>query len=333
MVTAKVAAIQVKNLRKCYGDRVAVDDLSFEVRAGEVFALLGPNGAGKTTTIEILEGYRDRDSGSVRVLGFDPQRDAKQIRQRIGLMLQEGGVYPQARPKEMLDLFASFYANPDDPERLIGLVGLDDARKTAYRRLSGGQKQRLSLALALVGRPELVFLDEPTAGMDPHARRSTWEIIRSLRDDGVTVVLTTHYMEEAERLADQIGIIDRGVLVAIGDMASLRQAHIGVVRLVVPFELDPVELGSLPGVSSVRDERAGVYLIDTDDPPALLVTLTEWAHRHSIPIREIRVGGETLEDVFLRLTRVDDGGNDLSYVGNEPGDDLASTSLTRGRHD
>ncbi|HUE76155.1 MAG TPA: ABC transporter ATP-binding protein [Chloroflexota bacterium] len=326
-----MAAIQVQNLRKSYGDRVVVNDLSFEVGIGEVFALLGPNGAGKTTTIEILEGYRDRDGGTVTVLGFDPQQEASHIRQRIGLMLQEGGVYPQARPKEMLDLFASFYPNPDDPERLIKLVGLEDAQRTAYRRLSGGQKQRLSLALALIGRPELVFLDEPTAGMDPHARRSTWEIIRSLRESGVTVVLTTHYMEEAERLADQIGIIDRGVLVAIGDMASLRQAHIGVVRLVVPFELDPAELASLPGVAAVRDERAGTYLLDTGDAPALLVALTEWAQRRSIPIREIRVGGESLEDVFMRLTRVEGEGDSVSPEGDTPDDALATTSLP-GRH-
>ena len=295
-------AIRVQGLRKTYGSRVAVEELSFEAAAGEVFALLGPNGAGKTTTIEILEGYRSRDGGQVSVLGLDPQRQPHQLRQQIGLMLQEGGVYPQARPREILRLFASFYHKHDDPDKLLDLAGLSDSLSTPYRRLSGGQKQRLALALALIGCPRLVFLDEPTAGMDPQARRATWDIIRSLRQSEVTVLLTTHYMDEAEQLADRIGIIDRGRLVAVGDMESLRDTSDTAVRMVAPAELDLAPLRELPGVKAVAEQPAGVYTIETDDPPALLVAVTAWAQRAEIGIRELRVGRESLEDIFLRLT-------------------------------
>jgi ABC-2 type transport system ATP-binding protein len=298
-------AIRVEGLRKAYGERAAVDGLSFSAAAGEVFALLGPNGAGKTTTIEILEGYRPRDGGEVAVLGLDPQRQPRELRQQIGLMLQEGGVYPQARPPEILRLFASFYADPDDPARLLELVGLADSAKIAYRRLSGGQKQRLALALALVGRPRLVFLDEPTAGMDPQARRATWDIIRSLRDAGVTVLLTTHYMDEAEQLADRIGIIDRGRLVAVGDMESLRRqpdSRERTVWMVAPAGLDTAQVQALDAVSSVREQQSGVYVLETEDAPAALACVTRWAQAQQVAIRELRVGRESLEDIFLRLT-------------------------------
>ncbi|HVA24311.1 MAG TPA: ABC transporter ATP-binding protein [Chloroflexota bacterium] len=298
-------AIRVEGLRKTYGSRVAVEELSFSAATGEVFALLGPNGAGKTTTIEILEGYRSRDAGDVAVLGLDPQRDSQQLRQQIGLMLQEGGVYPQARPPEIIKLFASFYAQHDDPARLLELVGLADSAKVSYRRLSGGQKQRLALALALVGCPKLVFLDEPTAGMDPQARRATWDIVRSLRDSGVTILLTTHYMDEAEQLADRIGIIDRGRLVAVGDMESLRRqpdSGESTVRVVAPASLDIAELQAIDGVNSVREQQSGVYLFETTDPPAVLAGVTRWAQAQQVAIRELRVGRESLEDIFLRLT-------------------------------
>jgi ABC-2 type transport system ATP-binding protein len=298
-------AIHVEGLRKTYGTRVAVEDLSFSAASGEVFALLGPNGAGKTTTIEILEGYRNRDAGEVAVLGLDPGREVHKVRQQIGLMLQEGGIYPQARPREILSLFASFYPKHDDPDRLLELVGLTDSVKTSYRRLSGGQKQRLALALALVGCPKLVFLDEPTAGMDPQARRATWDIVRALRESGVTVLLTTHYMDEAEQLADRIGIIDRGRLVAVGDMESLRRqpdSQDTSVRMVAPADLDVAALQVLDGAGSVRQEQSGVYLFDTADPSALLAAVTSWARAHDVGIRELRVGRESLEDIFLRLT-------------------------------
>ncbi len=298
-------AIRVEGLRKTYGSRVAVDDLSFSAGSGEVFALLGPNGAGKTTTIEILEGYRSRDAGVVSVLGLDPEREAHQLRQHMGLMLQEGGVYPQVRPREILSLFASFYDQHDDPDRLLKLVGLEDSAAVPYRRLSGGQKQRLALALALVGCPRLVFLDEPTAGMDPQARHATWDIIRSLRQSGVTVLLTTHYMDEAEQLADRIGIIDRGHLVAVGDMESLQrqpESQDSSVRMVAPAGLDLSQLQALPGVSSVREAQTGVYLFETSDAPRLLADVASWARDQQVPIRELRVGRESLEDIFLRLT-------------------------------
>jgi ABC-2 type transport system ATP-binding protein len=294
-------AIRVANLRKRYGGHEAVAGVSFTVERGEVFALLGPNGAGKTTTIEILEGYRGRDGGEVEVLGLDPARDAGKLRRRVGLMLQEGGIYPQARPPEILRLFAQFYAQAEDPEALLRLVGLEDARRTSYRRLSGGQKQRLALALALVGRPELVFLDEPTAGMDPQARRATLEIVRALRGRGVTIFLTTHYMEEAEQLADSIGILDRGRLVALGPLEALGSDD-AAVRLVTAAEVDLVDLRRLPGVGVAHRDQPRVYRLEATDPQALLVTLTGWARSRGVPIRELRVGGESLEEIFLRLT-------------------------------
>jgi ABC-2 type transport system ATP-binding protein len=299
-------AIDVRGLVKRYGGRAVVDGLTFSVGAGEVFALLGPNGAGKTTTVEILEGYRDRDGGTVSVLGLDPRREAHRLRPKIGLMLQEGGVYPQARPREMLELFASFYPDPEPPAQLLDLVGLGDSLKTPYRRLSGGQKQRLSLALALIGRPELIFLDEPTAGMDPAARRATWEVIQSLRARGVTVLLTTHAMEEAERLADRIAIVDRGRLAALGDLASLRRAdeeHGAAVRLTIAGDRDiAAALAALPSARQVRTDGPGAYLVETRDAPALLAEATAWAHLAGVAIRELRVGPESLEEIFLRLT-------------------------------
>src|SRR6478752_6161821 len=214
--TASDPAISVAGLVKHYGPTRAVDGLSFEVARGEVFGLLGPNGAGKTTTVETLEGYRDPDAGTVRVLGLDPVRDAPALRPRIGVMLQSGGVYSGARADEMLRHMAKLHAHPLDVDTLIERLGLGSCGRTSYRRLSGGQQQRLALAMAVVGRPELVFLDEPTAGLDPQARRATWDLIRDLRRDGVTVILTTHYMDEAEQLADDVAIIDAGRVIAQG---------------------------------------------------------------------------------------------------------------------
>jgi ABC-2 type transport system ATP-binding protein len=209
-------AVEVRGLVKAYGDRLAVDGLDLTAPMGAVTALLGPNGAGKTTTIEICEGFRRPGGGTVRVLGLDPLRDGPTLRPRVGVMLQSGGVYPGARAGEMLRLLASYAAHPLDPDALMNRLGLQDVARTTYRRLSGGEQQRLSLAMALVGRPELVFLDEPTAGLDPHARHATWALIEELRGVGVTVVLTTHYLEEAERLADHVVIVDHGRVVASG---------------------------------------------------------------------------------------------------------------------
>ncbi len=212
--------VQVTGLVKRYGTKTAVDGLDLVVRAGAVTAVLGPNGAGKTTTVETCEGYRRPDAGTVRVLGLDPVADAERLRPRIGVMLQSGGVYSGARADEMLRHMAKLHAHPLDVDALIERLGLGSCGRTAYRRLSGGQQQRLALALAVVGRPELVFLDEPTAGLDPQARRSTWDLVRELRGDGVSVVLTTHFMDEAEALADHVAIIDAGRVIAQGSPSS-----------------------------------------------------------------------------------------------------------------
>ncbi|MGZ6793029.1 MAG: ABC transporter ATP-binding protein, partial [Mycobacteriales bacterium] len=212
-------ALEVVDLVKRYGDRTAVDGLSFTVAPGTVCALLGPNGAGKTTTVEVAEGFRRADGGAVRVLGLDPGRQA--LRARVGVMPQGGGGYPGLRAGELLRLFASFHREPLDPDDLLERLGLVDVAGTPYRRLSGGQQQRLSLAMAVVGRPELVFLDEPTAGLDPQARRATWDLVQALRADGVTVLLTTHLMDEAAQLADDVVVIDHGRLVAQGSVAEL----------------------------------------------------------------------------------------------------------------
>jgi len=296
-------AVRVVDLGKSYNGRWVVDGLSFEVAPGEVFALLGPNGAGKTTTIEILEGYRRPDRGETRVLDLDPRADHVVLMRRAGLMLQQGGIYPGIRVAEALDLFAHFYPNARDPGQLLDELGLGDSARTRYRQLSGGQQQRLSLALALIGRPELVFLDEPTAGMDPQARRATWEIIRSLKAQGVTVLLTTHFMDEAEELADRVAIIDAGRLVALDQTAALlRSGPSTTVYLVGPAALDTSQIAALASARVATEDRPGRYTIETDDAGRLLVELTTWLRENGALPQELRVGGESLEDVFLRLT-------------------------------
>jgi ABC-2 type transport system ATP-binding protein len=296
-------AISVEHLDKSYSGRPVVRDLCFTVHAGEIFSLLGPNGAGKTTTIEILEGYRTPDSGTVRVLGLDPQRQTIDLHRRIGLMLQQGGFYPAITPREALHLFASFYEKPADPDALLRLVGLDDAAKTRYRRLSGGQKQRLSLAVALVGQPELIFLDEPTAGMDPRARHATWDIVRSLKERGVTVILTTHLIDEAERLSDRVAIVDSGHLIALGTPAELTGSNTASdVWLTTSDPIDVKALAALPHARAAHEHQAGQYVVRTDSALDLLVELAAWLRDNDVVPRELRVGHGTLEDVFLRLT-------------------------------
>jgi ABC-2 type transport system ATP-binding protein len=292
----------VEDLVKTYGGRRAVDGVSFAVARGETFALLGPNGAGKTTTMEILEGYRAADAGVVRVLGLDPQRDGARLRPRLGVMLQEGGLYRAITPREALRLFASYYAAPADPDALLALVGLADATRVRYRRLSGGQKQRLALALALVGRPELLFLDEPTAGMDPQARVATWELIRQLKASGVTVLLTTHYLEEAERLADRVAIIDHGRLVALGSPTALTRGDATRVQFRAVPGLDLGALRGLPSATDAVEPQPGVYALETCAAADLLVELTTWLRERGVLPTEVRVGEASLEDVFLRLT-------------------------------
>jgi ABC-2 type transport system ATP-binding protein len=222
--------IEIRNLRKSYRDKVAVEDVSFAVERGEIFGILGTNGAGKTTTVECLQGLRAPDSGSVSVLGLDPQRDGAALRQRLGAQLQESQLPEKLKVVEALELFASFYDNPADPEKLIEQLGLGDKRKSYFKNLSGGQKQRVSIALALIGNPEIAVLDELTTGLDPHARRDTWKLIEGIRDSGVTVVLVTHFMDEAQRLCDHIAVLDRGRVVAIETPDGL-MAHAGEATL------------------------------------------------------------------------------------------------------
>ncbi len=296
-------AIVVDHFSKSYGPTRVVDDVQFTVQRGEVFALLGPNGAGKTTTVETLEGYRKPDAGTIRVLGYDPLREAQALKPHIGVMLQQDGLYPALTAREVLRLFAGYYEHSQDVDALLERVGLVTVAKTRCRRLSGGQKRRLALAVALVGNPSLVFLDEPTAGMDPQARLATWEIIRDLKRNGATVLLTTHLMDEAERLADRIAIIDHGRLIALdtpGNLTGTQNAN--VVRFVAPAGIDIDALANLSSATSAEEVRPGSYVIEADDVPTLLVELTTWLRTSHIALSELRVGHGSLEDLFLRLT-------------------------------
>jgi ABC-2 type transport system ATP-binding protein len=302
-VSSADAAVEVVDLVKAYGPQRALDGLSLTVPRGSVFALLGPNGAGKTTTVEICEGFRHADSGQVHVLGLDPASPA--LRPRVGVMLQDGiGGYTSASALEMLRLFAAYSEHPQSPEGLLDIVGLAEVAGTAVKRLSGGQQQRLSLALALVARPELVFLDEPTSGMDPQARRGTWELIRSMRADGVTVVLTTHFLDEAEQLADTVVVIDAGRVVAAGTPAELtRSGAEGQIRFRAVPSLDMDDLlAHLPSGTLAIEKEPGRYIVTGDVSPALLAQLTAWCATQQVLTEELAVERRTLEDVFLDLT-------------------------------
>jgi ABC-2 type transport system ATP-binding protein len=299
------AAVAVTGLVKRYGDKTAVNGLDLTVARGRVTAVLGPNGAGKTTTIETCEGYRRADAGTVRVLGLDPAvpAQAAKLRPRIGVMLQSGGVYPGARALEMLRHTAKLHAHPLDVDALADRLGLDSCGRTAYRRLSGGQQQRLALAMAVVGRPELVFLDEPTAGLDPHARHATWDLVRDLRAGGVTVVLTTHHMDEAEQLADHVAIVDDGRVIAEGSPDELCRSDAGTVRFRARPGLDLAALlKALPDGTAVAESTAGNYLVEGTVDPQLLATLTSWCAQSGVMPEQLAVGRRTLEDVFLDLT-------------------------------
>ncbi|RAJ65632.1 ABC-2 type transport system ATP-binding protein [Streptomyces sp. Amel2xB2] len=298
------AALEVVGLVKRYGGKTAVDGLSLSVPRGTVTAVLGPNGAGKTTAVEICEGYRRPDEGTVRVLGLDPVAQAARLRPRIGVMLQSGGVYPGARAEEMLAHMARLHADPLDVDALVGTLGLASCCRTPYRRLSGGQQQRLSLAMAVVGRPELVFLDEPTAGLDPQARRATWELVRALRTDGVTVVLTTHHMDEAEELADDVVIIDEGRVVAEGSPDQLcRGGAENSLRFTGRPGLDLASLlKALPDNTAAAELVPGGYRVTGTVDPQLLATVTSWCAQHGVMPDRISVERRTLEDVFLELT-------------------------------
>lgn len=298
------AAIEVAGLVKRYGRTPAVDGLDLRVERGTVAAVLGPNGAGKTTTVEICEGYRRADAGSVRVLDLDPTTQATELRPRIGVMLQSGGVYPGVRALEMLHHMASLHAHPLKVDALAERLGLGSCGRTPYRRLSGGQQQRLALAMAVVGRPELVFLDEPTAGLDPQARRATWELVTELRADGVSTILTTHFMDEAEQLADQVSIIDSGRVVAHGSPAELcKSTAEGTLRFSGTPGLDLESLlKALPPNTTVVELAPGSYRVNGAIEPQLLATVTSWCAQNGVMPDRIAVERHTLEDVFLELT-------------------------------
>ena len=300
-------AVSVDGLVMRYADKVAVDELSLTVEQHTITAVLGPNGAGKTTTLETCEGYRKPQRGSVRVLGLDPIADRRDLNPRMGVMLQGGGAWSGVRAMEMLRHVAKLHAHPLDVDVLAERIGLGDCGRTPYRRLSGGQQQRLGLALALVGRPEVVFVDEPTAGMDPQARRTTWALLEELRDDGVTVVLTTHYMEEAERLADQIHIIDHGRLVASGTPLDLtRGGSVTTIRLVVSRPFPPgapeslrIALGELIEVVQL-DELS--LLVTGPADASTLAKVSHWCEVNEVLPESLTLGQRNLEDVFLELT-------------------------------
>lgn len=297
-------AVRAVDLSKRYGDVAAVDGVSIEVEAGEILGLLGPNGAGKTTTVEMLEGLRAPDTGAVHVLGRDLRTDLAAVRQRIGVQLQTTALYPRLKVREVLDLFRTFYAGDTvDTDELIELVDLQDKAGSLTRGLSGGQAQRLSVALALVNRPEMVFLDEPTTGLDPQARRALWDTIRDIRRRGATVLLTTHYMEEAEALCDRVAIMDGGRIIAEGPPARLVDEHFDETPIEVPAggaELDGAP-GGVPGVERLQRE-GGALTLYSSDTGATLTALTAMATAGRTSIDGLHVRRPTLEDVFLRLT-------------------------------
>ena len=308
-------AIEVADLVIAYEGVVAVDHLSFTVGRGELVALLGPNGAGKTSTVECLEGFRRPTAGTVRVLGLDPRADHAQLTPHIGVMLQQGGVYTGIRPPEVLRLFAAYYDDPADPAELLQRVGLTEQAGTTWRHLSGGEQQRLSLALALVGRPAVAFLDEPTAGIDPQGRQLIRSVVASLRDDGVTVVLTTHDLDEAERLADRVLIVDHGRLLAAGTPAELMDAgQADEVRFGAPPGLDVAGMGS--AIQAVVTEPSpGEYHVAAPPTPATVAAITAWLAERELPLRDLRAGRQTLEDVFLRLTETARSAGDQAEAG------------------
>jgi ABC-2 type transport system ATP-binding protein len=295
------AVIEVQNLHKTYGDTVAVDDVSFTVREGEIFGILGPNGAGKTTTVECIEGLRAPDSGQISVLGLDPSRDRSELTQRLGVQLQDSQLPDQLRVAEALRLSSAFYRTPADWHALMDTLGLNDKSKTPFGKLSGGQKQRLSIALALLGSPQVAVLDELTTGLDPQARRDTWELIEGVRDRGVTIVLVTHFMEEAERLCDRVALIDAGQVVAIDTPAGLAgRVEAGQriqFRPSVPF--DDALLTHLPEVTHVI--RRGDVVVVTGNDNALNAVTSVLA-RNQIVAHQLRVDQASLEDAFLALT-------------------------------
>jgi ABC-2 type transport system ATP-binding protein len=295
-------AVHVAGIRKTYGRRVAVDDVSFDVYPGEIFGLIGPNGAGKTTTMECVEGLRTPDRGAISVLGLDPRRDVSALQQRIGVQLQEAQLQKRIKVREAVALWASLYRQPADGDRLIDQLGLSDKRNAWFMTLSGGQKQRLFIALALINDPELVFLDELTTGLDPQARRAIWDLVRGIRQRGKTVVLTTHLMEEAERLCDRVAIIDHGRIIDVGTPVELVRRHCPERTVVVATEdaSAVVHFEALPQIRSVSREGAEVTVRGHGDD--LVTQVIECVAEHRMRVVDFRTEVPNLEDVFLRLT-------------------------------
>ncbi|WP_405753885.1 ABC transporter ATP-binding protein [Streptomyces sp. NBC_01411] len=296
-----MAIIEVDGLRKAYGGKSAVDGVSFAVEVGEIFGILGPNGAGKTTTVECIGGLRVPDGGAVRVAGFDPVADHDRVTRILGAQLQESELQPKITVREALELYASFYPHPADWRLLAERLGLAEKADSRFAKLSGGQKQRLSIALALIGNPEVVVLDELTTGLDPRARRDTWKLIEDVRDSGVTVLLVTHFMEEAQRLCDRIAVIDRGRVAALDTPAGLirRSSSSTVISFTPSQPLGDDELDALPGAASLQHRDGALVIEGTDETVNAVITLLA---RHHITAHQLRVTDATLDDAFLDLT-------------------------------
>jgi ABC-2 type transport system ATP-binding protein len=296
-----MAVIEVAHLAKRYGDNVAVGDVSFTVEEGEIFGLLGPNGAGKTTTVECVEGLRNPDGGTISVLGLDPRRDTGELRQRLGVQLQQSELPDRLKTTEALELYATFYRDPADPDELLGMLGLTGKRDTPFKKLSGGQKQRLSIALALIGNPRVAVLDELTTGLDPQARRDTWELIEKVRDRGVTIVLVTHFMAEAERLCDRVAVIDAGRLVALDSPAGLVAGVTDEQRIRFRPSAPVADdlFAGIPGVRSVTRRDGRLQITGTGN---VLHEVTAVLARNQIIAGELRVEQASLDDAFVALT-------------------------------
>lgn len=296
-----MSVIEVKGLVKNYGEVCAVGGVDLSIESGEVFALLGPNGAGKTTTVEILEGHRNADQGAISVLGFDPGAGDRELRERIGIVLQDGAVERELSVEEALSIYGSMYPRRIPPGDLIEMVGLEEKADARIKTLSGGQQRRLELALGLVGDPDLLFLDEPTTGFDPSARRQAWSVLERLTELGKTILLTTHYMDEAQHLADRIAVIDRGRIVAQGapDTLGRRQEGAVSIRFAAPAGVD---MSSIPW-TGLRHLENGLLELETDSPTRVLHELTSWAMNRGIELGRLEVSRPSLEDVYLELTR------------------------------
>ena len=299
------AIVECEHVVKRYGELVAVNDVNFSIEEGEIFGLVGPNGAGKTTLIEMIESLRTPDSGSIRVLGLDPSKDAEDIKEKIGVQLQTTSIQPNIKVKEAIRLFASLYRRPlANPEELLKTLSLEDKADSRFQKLSGGQKQRVAIALSLVNDPSVLFCDELTTGLDPQARRKMWELVKDIRSQGKTIFLTTHYMEEAEELCDRVGVIDYGKIIALDtpqNLVSNLEAESKVRFKVVGKEVAAAEFSGLPAVSQVEKDEDGFVLYTSDDSAALQALL-RFADAHQIRLRDIRTEVPNMDDVFLSLT-------------------------------